>query len=303
MMMPQIAAHVFNTPLMVHQGKAAAIVAGLGARLLGGAVEFAGPDAISHVAFEQGRPSMGTLSGRLERRAAQSMQPLYDVISGVAIIPIEGTLVHKGGWVGSYSGDTSYEGLQAQIMKVRRDMSVRAVVFEVDSYGGQVSGAFETADMLHALSREKPTIAILTDCAYSAGYLLASACKSIVLPEMGGCGSIGVITMHADYSKALDMQGVKVTLIAEGAHKADWNPYEALPKDVADKARAEIAAAREKFCTTVARYRGARLSYAGAMATESDCFIGEDAVKRGLADATGNPNEAFAAFINQVNRA
>ena len=303
MMLPRIAAHVFNTPLMVHQGKAAAIVAGLGSRMLGGAIDYSGPAAITHVAFENGRPSMGTLAEGVERRAQQRMQPIYDQLSGAAIIPVEGTLVHKGAWVGSYSGDTSYEGLQAQITRARRDASVKGVVFEIDSYGGQVSGAFETAEMLFSLSREKPTIAILTDNAHSAGYLLASACRSIVLPETGGCGSIGVITMHADYSKALDMQGVKVTMIAEGAHKADFNPYEALPQGVADAVRAQIAKTREKFCATVAKHRGARLSFEAAMATESDCYVGEDAVKRGLADATGNPNEVFSAFISALNRA
>jgi transposase len=65
-------------------------------------------------------------------------------------------------------------------------------VFEVDSLGGELAGAFETADLIARLSAEKPTLAILTDHALSAGYLLASAARQIIMPEHGRAGSIGV---------------------------------------------------------------------------------------------------------------
>ena len=41
---PHLAARLFNTPLLVHPGKLDAIIAGLGGRLLGGAVQL---DAIA----------------------------------------------------------------------------------------------------------------------------------------------------------------------------------------------------------------------------------------------------------------
>lgn len=304
MMMPKIAARLLNAPLMVHPGKAAAILAGIGGRVVGSTVDLQSNfSEINHVAFASGRPSMGTLGDRLGRSIEARGGKPYDMIGNVAVIPIEGSLVHKGGWLESNSGETSYQGLQTQVARAMRDPSVKGVAFEVDSYGGEVSGAFETSDMIAELSKTKPTIAILSDHAYSAGYLMASAARQIIVPEQGGAGSIGVITMHTDMSAALDAAGLKITILAAGEHKADGNPLQPLPEGVAATILAELDAMRQTFAGKVAGYRGKRLSYDNAMATEARVFTGAEAVRAGLADATGHPSQAFQAFVSAINRA
>lgn len=301
MIHPHIAARWLNTPLMFHPGKAAAILAGLGGRVIGGSVEFSGATPVSHMAFGGGAARLGTIGDRLDR--AIGARSAYDMVGNVAVIPIEGSLVHKGGWLESESGETSYQGLQTQVKRAIRDPNVKGVCFEIDCYGGESSGAFETADMVWALSQVKPTIAILSDSAYSGGYLLAAAARQVIVPEQGGCGSIGAVTMHIDVSQALEAMGEKVTIIAAGAHKADFNPFEALPGDVAAKVKAELESIRATFATAISKYRAARFSFDDAMATEADCYTGAEAVTRGLADATGYPSDAFEAFITSLNRA
>lgn len=299
---PLIAQRAFNTPLLMHPGKAAAAVSGIGDRLCGGGIDLVSQyPLVDHSAFESGRPSMGRLADRVGRIADARGVPVFDMIEGVAVIPVEGTLVHKGSYVGKSSGATSYEGLQAQIRRAGRRDDVRGVVFEVDSYGGEVAGAFETAAMIRELSAQKPTLAILTDFAYSAGYLLASQARQIVAPEFGGAGSIGVITMHVDYSKWLDNEGIKVTLLTAGARKADGNLFEALPDSVADKINERLATMRERFAEAVGLGRGARFTASQAMATEADDFRGEEAASLGLIDAVADPSETFDAFISALN--
>jgi signal peptide peptidase SppA len=300
---PRIFARLLNTMLMVHPGKAAAILAGLGGRITGTAIDLDSAETVAHVAFGTGRPSLGTVGDRLGRAYERRGQIPYDMVGNVAVIPIEGSLVHKGAFVESDSGETSYQGIQTQVARAMKDPAVKGVAFEVDSYGGEVSGAFETSDMIAKLSRIKPTIAILSDHAYSCGYLMASAARQIVVPEQGGAGSIGVITMHTDMSAALERSGLKVTILSAGAHKADANPFEPLPDDVANSIRAELEGARAMFAGRVAQYRGARLTFENAMATEARCFTGAEAVRAGLADATGHPSEVFSAFISTLNRA
>jgi signal peptide peptidase SppA len=302
--LPRIASRVFNTPLMVDGRKAAAMLIGIGARFVDGGIELAGGfHPVHHTAFESGRPSMGTIGDRLGRRVMNKnrLTDFLDVVDNVAIIPVEGTLVHKGSWLDMDSGETSYQGIQTQVLAAARRPDVKGVVFEVDSYGGEVSGAFETADMIASLSAVKPTIAILTDSAYSAGYFMASAARQVIIPEQGGAGSIGVITLHQDLSKYLEMNGVKVTILASGKHKAEGNPFEALPQDVADRIRGELDLAREAFAKRVATYRGGRLTFEQAMATEADAFTGAEAVRLGLADAVGHGSDAFLAFVKAVN--
>lgn len=303
MSLPRLASLAINTPLLIHPQKAAALAMGLGARLVGGKLDLANVTPTPHVAFASGRPSMGVVDDRLGKAYDRVSRKPYAMDGNVAIIPIEGTLVHKGAWVESDSGETSYQGLQAQVRRALADDAVKGVVFEVDSFGGQVAGAFETSDMIFELSQAKPTIAILTDFAYSAGYLMASACRQIVMPETGGVGSIGVITMHVDMSQALEQAGYKATILTAGKHKADGNPYEPLPDEVANRIREDLEAARLIFANSVGKYRGARLPTAKALATEALDYTGEAGVAEGLADATGSPLETYQAFVSTINRA
>ncbi|NEK42864.1 S49 family peptidase [Rhizobium leguminosarum] len=298
-----IAQRLFGTPLMYDERKAEAFLYGLGSRIAGDTVVIANPaGAIDHVAGSNGRPLAGKVGNRIERAFTQVNRLPFDVVDNVAIIPIEGSLVHKGGWIGSNSGETSYQGLQAQIAMARRATSVRGVVFEVDSYGGEVNGGFETAAAIAQLSKEKPTLSILTDFGYSAGYLLPSQTRGIVMPAFGGAGSIGVIMIHADYSGWLEKQGVALTIIRAGKKKADGNPYESLSPDLAAHWQGQAEVMREAFAETVARGRRGKITKAKALATEAEAFDAKEALARGLVDAIGDPLEAFDAFVKEVNR-
>lgn len=301
-LMPRMAGRIFGRPLLVDEGKALDILAGIGARIVDGSIviDGSGVPPAGHTAFQSGR--LGVVGDRLGLAYDSFNAAPFDMIGGVAVIPVEGTLIHKGAFVGSQSGETSYQGLQTQIRRAAARSDVKGVVFEIDSFGGEASGAFETANEIAALSAIKPTLAILTDFALSAGYLLASAARQIVMPEFGEAGSIGAIIMHADLSRKLANEGVQITIISAGKYKADGHP--ALP--LSEKLRADMQAStdamREKFATAVSRYRGRRLSFDAAIATEADIFKGRDAKARGLVDGIGAPNDMFAAFVDAISR-
>lgn len=300
----QIAQRLFGTPLMYDARKAEAFLHGLGSRIAGDTIVIANPEgAIDHIGGANGRPLAGKIGGRIERAYSRSNMLPFDMVDNVAIIPVEGSLVHKGAWLGNSSGETSYQGLQAQVAMARKSNQVRGVVFEYDSYGGEVNGGFETARDIAQLSKEKPTISILTDWAYSAGYLLASQSRQIVMPRYGGTGSIGVIMIHADYSQQLEDQGIKLTIIRSGKKKADGNPFEPLNAEVSEKWQAQADVIRQEFATAVAQGRKNRITKAKALSTEAAVYDAAEAVAMGLADAIGDPVEAFDAFIREVNRA
>lgn len=300
---PNIAARLFDTPLMVSDAKFAAIMVGIGARVVEGGVNLDLP-AVRHVAFENGRASdiaMGRIGDRLGRQIEANGGRGFDLIDGVAVVAAEGTLVHKGAYVGQSSGQTSYQGIQAQVARARRDPAVRAAVFEIDSHGGEAAGCFETADMIFALSQEKPTLAILTSHANSGGYLLASACRRIVMPKEGTAGSIGALSIMVDARGAAEEAGLKFTVLRSGAYKCDTHPADPL-ESAAGRLQAGIDACRDQFATAVGRYRSGRFNKAQAMATEATVFDGATAAKIGLVDAVGAGHEAFDAFRKAVNR-
>lgn len=303
MTLSRIAARVFDTPLLYDEGKAVAFLAGLGGRLVdGGVVLDASIPAIEHTAFENGRPSMGKLGDQLGRRYdARGVLP-FAMVDGVAVIPIEGTLVHKGGYIGSNSGETSYQGLQTQIIRAGRSDQVKGIVYEVDSFGGEAASAFQTADIISRVAAEKPSISILTNNALSAGYLLASASRQVIMPDDGRAGSVGVLRMLLDARGKMEKDGVRVTLITSGKSKADGHPLVGASEELLRQMQTEADAMREQFAGRIGNYRGSRFTAEQALATEAKHYGAADALRLGLVDAVGDTHEAFAAFVDVINR-
>ncbi|MCV2449377.1 S49 family peptidase [Paracoccus sp. DMF] len=299
----QIAQRAFDTPLMIAPAKALAFLSGLGPRITGQNISFdkaahAEPDvAATH------RPARTSLiGGNLVGRHDDDADAPFPIIDGVAVIAIAGTLVHRGAWIGQSSGLTSYEGLAAQIDAAVSDNAIRGIALEIDSFGGEVAGAFDLADRVRAARGTKPVHAFLAEHALSAGYALASQATRITLPRTGAAGSIGVITMHTDMSGMLAQKGVAVTLIHAGARKGDGNPYAALPEAIRDRLQSELEDLRMLFAETVAAGRGARMIKEAALATEAAIFRGAAAVEAGLADAVADPRIAFRALADSLNR-
>lgn len=292
---PQIAAQLFNRPLLAHRGHAQALAQSLAPRIFGGQVSFAGGW------------SAGIVGEPIRDEVDWEGNPTYvgpRMIHGapVAVIEAEGALVSKGKWTGAMCDATSYEGIHAQVSDCRNSKDIRGAILEVDSFGGSVAGAFSCAEDIHRLAQEKPVLAVLTDHACSAAYLLASAASAIVIPATGLAGSVGVIMLHADFSKAYDKAGIVITPIFSGEHKDDYSPFRALDEGVFNKAKAEADTVRDMFVQAVARFRAGRTTAKQLLATEADTYLGKDAVTAGLVDEVADPLDAAQAFIAEISR-
>ncbi|SNT09107.1 S49 family peptidase [Antarctobacter heliothermus] len=301
MLHARIAARAFNTPLLVEPSKAMAFLSGLGPRILGRSVEVTDGGGVLESALPAARASI--LAGGLLDDDRQHGNAPYPVVDGIAVIEIAGVLIHRGGWIGQSSGQTSYEGIAAQIEAASRDPAVRGIALEIDSFGGEVAGVFDLADRIRAIRSAKPVWAFVAEHAFSAGYALASQADRILLPRTGALGSIGVVVMHADLSAQLDQDGLRVTLIHSGSHKIDGNPYTPLPAAVRDGIQREIDMLRVLFAETVAAGRAGRMSQEAALATEAATYRGADAVAAGLADEVTDLEHGFASFRQVVTRA
>ncbi|MDZ4093688.1 MAG: S49 family peptidase [Paracoccaceae bacterium] len=293
----QIAQRAFNTPLMVDPAKALAFLSGLGPRITGQEITFQGLQVEAADQTAASLPARASPFGNdlAQRHQRNGSQP-YALVDSIAVIEIAGTLVHRGAWIGQSSGLTSYEGIAAQLQAALADPGVRGIALDIDSFGGEVAGAFDLADRIRAARAQKPVHAFVAEHALSAGYVLASQADRIILPRTGAVGSIGVVALHTDMSGALDQKGIAVTLIHAGSHKIDANPYQPLPEAVHNQMQRELEVVRFLFAETVAAGRGERLTQTAALATEAAVFRGADAVAAGLADHLADPVTAFHAF-------
>lgn len=283
--LPFLAQRLFNTPLAITPSKAEMVMAALADRF-----------GITKL-FR----ASGDMLAMSEFVGAEEEEPdyrHYDVVHGVAVIPISGTLVHKSGYMRPTCGMTGYDGIRANLSMALEDQSVRAIMLDIDSGGGEVSGCFDLVDAIYGARGQKPIWAVLSESAYSAAYAIASAADKVVVPRTGGTGSVGVICAHVDFSKALAKDGIAVTMIHYGARKADGNEFNPLSEEALARYQADVDKMGELFVATVARNR--KLSVAKVRGTEATTFLGADGVEIGFADAVMAPDEAFRSLLAEL---
>lgn len=278
---PQIAERVFNTPLLIEEGKLHAILSVLAPRMGFDTGFEVDPQAMIYTDMD---PHM-ELIAQLESQGMSTKYVedggYYLVDGKVALVPVLGSLVHRSSFMDEMSGMTSYAKAQRRFDAAMNDNKVHTIVMEYDTPGGEVSGAFDFADHMYAARGEKPVIAVASEKATSAGYLLASAADEVVLPRTGRMGSIGVVSSHMDMSRALEKKGVAVTLLYAGEKKVDGNPYQPLDERVTAEWMSELADTYRLFTSTVARNMS--ISEESVIATQAGVYTGGKAVSAGLA--------------------
>jgi signal peptide peptidase SppA len=277
----QIASRVLNRPLLLHPDKADLILHVLQGRI--------GIDPLQAITPETNR-FVGTY-----RRDNGSIGTLR-VENGVAILPIVGSLVNRGAWIGASSGLVSYEGIAAQLREAEADPDVLAILLDIDSPGGEATGMFATAKLVSAVNKTKPVVAFVNDVAASAAYGIASAASEIIVSPTSMVGSIGVVLTHLDRSGELEDRGVKPTLIHAGAHKVDGHPFGPLSEAVRADLQAEVMKIYDQFVGLVAEGRASRMTEQTIRATEARTYLGADAIDQGLADRIASLDEVIAAL-------
>ncbi|MBY7931781.1 S49 family peptidase [Vibrio fluvialis] len=230
----------------------------------------------------------------------RSTERNYQVVNGIAIVPISGTLVHKYGYIRPMSGMTGYDGIDYRIREALTDPEVKAIMLDMDTPGGMVAGCFDLADKIAEYRKIKPIWSLGYDMHCSAGQMIASACSRRLITQTGVAGSVGVIMAHTNIEKMLDQQGVEITLITAGSHKADGHPYAALPKDVRDKWQKELESNRQMFATKAATYMGVDVKT--VLATEAETYEGQAAVDVGFANEVVNGLDAVQIMSDHFKR-
>lgn len=221
--------------------------------------------------------------------------------SGIATIEVTGALAHRTRQIQPVSGMVGYDSLGIQLDAALANNAVKGILLDEHCFGGQAFGCFDFAMRVREARKHKPVWAIADEVAYSAAYAIASQADRVIVTPRGGVGSVGVVVMHADFSEALEKEGIKVTFIHAGAHKVDGNPYQPLPATVRDEIQREVDADYKIFTALVADGNGIPL--ADVVATEARCLNAGEALEIGFVDAIQTPDDAFNEFAEYLSSA
>ncbi len=186
-----------------------------------------------------------------------------------------------------------HESVIAELRRCRFDEDVSAVVFRVDSGGGESLGSDLIAHEIELLAKVKPVVVSMVDVAASGGYMISYRATKMMADELTITGSIGSINGFMDVSGFREKIGMNMDHVTKGPMAmlgtddraptdaewerhvdAHWKSFNTWLQDVADKRGMEFADA-EKLA-------------------HGRIWTGRQAVENGLIDRTGDLRDAVA---------
>jgi signal peptide peptidase SppA len=176
------------------------------------------------------------------------------------------------------------------------DPNVTAIVIDVDSPGGSVSGVDELAAEIYAARGKKTIVAISNTLNASAALYISSAASELVVMPSSLTGSIGVYNAHEDDSEYLAKLGIKITLISAGKFKVEGNPYEPLDPVALAAQKLLVDGYYNLFVKAIAKFRGVKVAEVTDGFGEGRVLMAADAVASGMADRIGTLDTVLAKF-------
>jgi signal peptide peptidase SppA len=292
-LLPHLACRVFGTPLLIARTKLDVILSVLMPRMSSSPdLQGIARDWPVDIASTVQPGGIAIAASTIDLTAMDSMR------TGIAVIPIYGSLVKRTVGLQVESGLTSYASIADQIDGAVTDPGVSGIVLDIDSPGGEAAGVFELSRRIRAAGAKKPIWAVANDAAFSAAYAIAASAERLFITETAGVGSIGVIALHVDQSARDATDGLRYTAITAGEHKNDFSPHEPLSVQAHASLQTEVDRLYAIFTDQVAQMRGIKVQ--AVRSTQAALFFGEDAVKAGLADGVLSLEAAISDMKNQL---
>jgi capsid assembly protease len=252
-----------------------AIEPNYGERVLGVLSRWARGERASDADLQDARAARDGRAARAPRAASGK---------GIAVLPLYGTIAPRANLVMDYSGGTSCQVFSSLLREALSDDSVAQIIVDIDSPGGSVAGVQELASEIMQARTQKPVIGIANHLAASAAYWLGSCCSELYASPSAEVGSIGVYTAHEDVSKALEDQGVNVTLISAGRYKTEMSPYGPLDPEAKAFIQSSVDAYYRAFTTAVARGRGVSVDKVRTGMGQGRCLQADQALAEKMVD-------------------
>lgn len=220
----------------------------------------------------------------------------YRAKDKIAIIYADGEIVD-----GKAPQQVAGDNFASIIAKVRRDSTVKAVVFRVNSPGGSVVASEKIQHEIALMMKDKPVIASYGNYAASGGYWISNGCDKIYSDASTLTGSIGVFSMIPDFSKtAKDLAHVNVVNISSNKHGDMYSMMRPLDNDELNYMQASVENIYDKFTSLVAEGRDLEKDYVDDIA-QGRVWAGTDALEIKLVDEIGTLEDALA-YAAQVAR-
>ena len=176
--------------------------------------------------------------------------------------------------------------VMAQIEEAREDPSIKAVVLQLDSPGGEVAATQRLYLELQALRREMPVVGSIDSMAASGAFYMAMATDPIYAKPSSTVGNVGAWGfIPPDF-------GVNEVILASGPFK--------LTASNRDEFLRWIEGIRQEFLETVFSQRADRMNISRVELSHGLAYPGREALHLGLIDHVGSETEAIHTAAQQA---
>lgn len=217
---------------------------------------------------------------------------------GIAVLPIQGSLFPKANLLTDFSGGTSMEKLMSDFNMLMNADQVKGILLDIDSPGGSASMVKEMADAIFEGRKEKPIWAIANPITASGSYYLGSQAEKLFTTPSGVLGSIGVIAVHTDETKADEMAGIKRTVLTVGENKGIGHPAMPLTDEHMRIQLEQMTEIYEDFTADVARGRGVSQEIVKETYGKGRTYKARSALEKGMVDGIKTISSVSQEFLN-----
>lgn len=191
--------------------------------------------------------------------------------------------------------ETASDYILAMIEEAESDEEIKAIILEIDSYGGSAVAAEEVAKALKRSN--KPTIVFVRSAATSAAYWAASGADIIFASALSDIGSIGVTMSYLDNTQKNKKDGLTYNSLSTGKFKDYGSPDKPLTEEEKKLIMRDLETTHNIFIKAVAENRNLPIEKVKLLADGSS-MPGEMALENGLIDRIGDYYDA-QIYLNE----
>ncbi|MDD3171461.1 MAG: signal peptide peptidase SppA [Bacilli bacterium] len=191
--------------------------------------------------------------------------------------------------------ETASDYILAMIEEAESDEEIKAIILEIDSYGGSAVAAEEVAKALKRSN--KPTIVFVRSAATSAAYWAASGADIIFASALSDIGSIGVTMSYLDNTQKNKKDGLTYNSLSTGKFKDYGSPDKPLTEEEKKLIMRDLEITHNIFIKAVAENRNLPIEKVKLLADGSS-MPGEMALENGLIDRIGDYYDA-QTYLNE----
>ena len=178
----------------------------------------------------------------------------------------------------------SSEDITGKIKLANEDSNIKAIIVEVDSFGGSIVGGEEIDNAVK--NSDKPVIALIRDIGASASLWAISSADRIYASENSTIGSIGVTSSYMSNAKKNEKDGNTYEALSSGKFKDSGSPDKELTNEERALILRDINLAFNNFVKAISLNRNIDIEKVKANA-DGSTFLGNKAKELGLIDEIG----------------